>query len=75
MPLFMYLVIRTEMTLKDMYQMGKTKKCVIPVHGEHRHMHRAHVNFAKGNASSKNSSLIENGDIIKLLSWRCTKSI
>ena len=39
--------------------------CVIPVHGEHRHM-KEHANFAKEMQVPK-SLLIENGDIIKIL--------
>ena len=50
--------------LKDMYSWVKPK-CVIPVHGEHRHM-QEHVKFAKEMQVPK-SLLIENGDIIKLL--------
>ena len=50
--------------LKDMYKWVKPK-CIIPVHGEHRHM-KEHVVFAKEMQIPK-SLLIENGDIIKLL--------
>ena len=50
--------------LKDMYKWVKPQ-CVIPVHGEHRHM-AEHVSFAKEMQIPK-SLLIENGDIIKLL--------
>ncbi len=50
--------------LKDMYKWVKPK-CVIPVHGEHRHM-AEHVAFAKEMQIPK-TLLIENGDIIKLL--------
>ena len=50
--------------LKDMYNWVKPK-CIIPVHGEHRHM-KEHVNFAKEMQVPK-TLLIENGDIIKLL--------
>ena len=50
--------------LKDMYEWVKPQ-CVIPVHGEHRHM-AEHVSFAKEMQIPK-SLLIENGDIIKLL--------
>ena len=50
--------------LKDMYKWVKPK-CVIPVHGEHRHM-QEHVSFAKEMQIPK-TLLIENGDIIKLL--------
>ena len=45
MLLFMFLVILIEMILKDMYKWVKPQ-CVIPVHGEHRHM-AEHVSFAK----------------------------
>ena len=50
--------------LKDMYKWVKPQ-CVIPVHGEHRHM-QEHVSFAKEMQVPK-SLLIENGDIIKIL--------
>ena len=50
--------------LKDMYNWVKPQ-CVIPVHGEHRHMVE-HVSFAKEMQISK-TLLIENGDIIKIL--------
>ncbi len=50
--------------LKDMYKWVKPK-CIIPVHGEHRHM-KEHVAFAKEMQIPK-SLLIENGDIIKIL--------
>ena len=40
-------------------------QCVIPVHGEHRHM-AEHVSFAKEMQIPK-TLLIENGDIIKIL--------
>ena len=50
--------------LKDMYNWVKPQ-CVIPVHGEHRHM-AEHVAFAKEMQVPK-SLLIENGDIIKIL--------
>ena len=50
--------------LKDMYKWVKPK-CVIPVHGEHRHM-AEHVTFAKEMQVPK-TLLIENGDIIKIL--------
>jgi ribonuclease J len=49
--------------LKDMYSWVKPK-CVIPVHGEHRHM-KEHVNFAK-EMQIPQTLLIENGDIIRL---------
>ena len=47
-----------------MYKWVKPK-CIIPVHGEHRHM-KEHVTFAKEMQIPK-TLLIENGDIIKLL--------
>ena len=50
--------------LKDMNNWVKPA-CVIPVHGEHRHM-KEHANFAKEMQVPK-SLLIENGDIIKIL--------
>ncbi len=50
--------------LKDMYRWVKPQ-CVIPVHGEHRHM-AEHVSFAKEMQVPK-TLLIENGDIIKIL--------
>ena len=50
--------------LKDMYKWVKPR-CVIPVHGEHRHM-KEHVAFAKEMQIPK-TLLIENGDIIKIL--------
>ena len=50
--------------LKDMYKWVKPQ-CVIPVHGEHRHMSE-HVSFAKEMQVPK-TLLIENGDIIKIL--------
>ncbi len=50
--------------LKDMYNWVKPQ-CVIPVHGEHRHM-AEHVLFAKEMQVPK-TLLIENGDIIRLL--------
>jgi len=50
--------------LKDMYKWVKPQ-CIIPVHGEHRHM-AEHVSFAKEMQVPK-TLLIENGDIIKLL--------
>ena len=49
--------------LKDMYSWVKPK-CIIPVHGEHRHMIE-HVNFAK-EMQIPQTLQIENGDIIKL---------
>tara|TARA_A100001011_G_C14313629_1_gene846853 strand:- start:212 stop:1873 length:1662 start_codon:yes stop_codon:yes gene_type:complete len=50
--------------LKDMYKWVKPQ-CVIPVHGEHRHM-AEHVSFAKEMQVPK-TLLIENGDIVKIL--------
>ena len=50
--------------LKDMYNWVKPR-CVIPVHGEHRHM-KEHIGFAK-EMQVPQSLLIENGDIIKIL--------
>ena len=50
--------------LKDMYKWVRPQ-CVIPVHGEHRHMSE-HVLFAKEMQVPK-TLLIENGDIIKIL--------
>ena len=44
--------------------MGKTPMCVIPVHGEHRHMIE-HIKFAK-EMNVENPVQVENGDIIKL---------
>ena len=49
--------------LKDMYNWVKPG-CIIPVHGEHRHM-KEHVTFAKKMQIPK-TLLIENGDIIKI---------
>ncbi len=49
--------------LKDMYNWVKPN-CIIPVHGEHRHM-KEHVNFAN-KMQVPQSLLIENGDIIKI---------
>ena len=50
--------------LKDMYKWVKPH-CVIPVHGEHRHMVE-HVEFAKEMQVPKTLQ-IENGDIIRIL--------
>ena len=50
--------------LKDMYNWVKPQ-CIIPVHGEHRHM-KEHVTFAKEMQVPK-TLLIENGDIIRIL--------
>ncbi len=49
--------------LKDMYHWVKPK-CVIPVHGEHRHMIE-HINFAK-EMQVPYPVQVENGDIVKL---------
>ena len=49
--------------LKEMYNWVKPK-CVIPVHGEHRHMIE-HINFAKEMQVSYPVQ-VENGDIVKL---------
>ena len=49
--------------LKDMYNWVKPK-CVIPVHGEHRHMIE-HINFAK-EMQVPNPVQVENGDIVKI---------
>ena len=49
--------------LKDMYQWVKPK-CVIPVHGEHRHM-KEHINFAREMQIPFNLK-VENGNIIKI---------
>ncbi len=49
--------------LKDMYNWVKPK-CVIPVHGEHRHMIE-HINFAK-EMLVPFPIQVENGDIVKL---------
>ena len=49
--------------LKDMYNWVKPK-CIIPVHGEHRHM-KEHVAFAK-KMQVPQTLLIENGDIVKI---------
>ena len=49
--------------LKDMYNWIKPK-CVIPVHGEHRHMIE-HINFAK-EMQVPFPVQVENGDIVKL---------
>ncbi|MDC1096571.1 ribonuclease J [Pelagibacteraceae bacterium] len=49
--------------LKDMYDWVKPK-CIIPVHGEHRHM-KEHVEFAK-KMQIPQTLLIENGDIVKI---------
>ena len=49
--------------LKEMYNWVKPK-CVIPVHGEHRHMIE-HINFAK-EMQVQYPVRVENGDIVKL---------
>ena len=49
--------------LKEMYNWVKPN-CVIPVHGEHRHMIE-HINFAK-EMQVKYPVRVENGDIVKL---------
>jgi len=49
--------------LKDMYEWIKPK-CVIPVHGEHRHMIE-HINFAK-EMQVPYPLQVQNGDIVKL---------
>ena len=58
--------------LKDMYKWVKPH-CVIPVHGEHRHMVE-HVEFAKEMQVPKTLQ-IENGDIIKILPGDAPKII
>ena len=49
--------------LKDMYKWVKPR-CIIPVHGEHRHM-KEHISFAKEMQIPFNLK-VENGDIIKI---------
>ncbi len=49
--------------LKEMYEWVKPK-CVIPVHGEHRHMIE-HINFAK-EMQVPHPIQVENGDIVRL---------
>ena len=49
--------------LKEMYEWIKPQ-CVIPVHGEHRHMIE-HIKFAK-EMSVPNPVQVENGDIVKI---------
>ena len=49
--------------LKDMYKWVKPK-CIIPVHGEHRHM-KEHVAFAK-KMQIPQTLQVENGDIIRI---------
>ncbi len=58
--------------LKDMYNWVKPK-CIIPVHGEHRHM-KEHVSFAK-KMQIPETLLIENGDIVKLSKEKSPKII
>ncbi len=58
--------------LKDMYKWVKPQ-CIIPVHGEHRHM-KEHVTFAKEMQVPK-TLLIENGDIIRILPGKDPKII
>ena len=49
--------------LKEMYRWVRPK-CIIPVHGEHRHMIE-HISFAK-EMKVPHSVQVENGDIVKL---------
>ena len=49
--------------MKDMYSWIKPK-CVIPVHGEHRHL-MEHISFAK-EMQVPHPVLVENGDIVKI---------
>ena len=49
--------------MKDMYKWIKPK-CVIPVHGEHRHL-MEHISFAK-EMQVPHPVLVENGDIVKI---------
>ena len=49
--------------MKDMYSWIKPK-CVIPVHGEHRHL-MEHISFAK-EMQVPHPILVENGDIVKI---------
>ena len=58
--------------LKDMYTWVKPQ-CIIPVHGEHRHM-KEHVTFAKEMQVPK-TLLVENGDIIRILPGKDPKII
>ena len=58
--------------LKDMYKWVKPQ-CIIPVHGEHRHM-KEHVTFAKEMQVPK-TLLIENGDVIRILPGKDPKII
>jgi|TARA_B110000211_G_C14081347_1_gene554657 ribonuclease J len=58
--------------LKDMYNWVKPR-CIIPVHGEHRHM-KEHVDFAK-KMQIPQTLLIENGDIVKITSSDAPKIV
>ena len=58
--------------LKDMYNWVKPN-CIIPVHGEHRHM-KEHVSFAKKMQIPK-TLLIENGDIVRLSPGKAPKIV
>ena len=49
--------------MKDMYSWIKPK-CIIPVHGEHRHL-MEHISFAK-EMQVPHPVLVENGDIVKI---------
>ena len=49
--------------MKDMYNWIKPK-CVIPVHGEHRHL-MEHISFAR-EMQVPHPVLVENGDIVKI---------
>ena len=58
--------------LKDMYSWIKPN-CVIPVHGEHRHM-KEHISFSK-EMQVPYSLQVENGDIIKLIPSKNAKIV
>ncbi len=58
--------------LKDMYNWVKPD-CIIPVHGEHRHM-KEHVIFAK-KMQIPQALLIENGDIVKIFPGKNPKVV
>ena len=58
--------------LKDMYKWVRPK-CVIPVHGEHRHMIE-HINFAK-EMQVPQTLRVENGDIIQFSSGKTPQII
>ena len=58
--------------LKDMYSWVKPN-CIIPVHGEHRHM-KEHAIFAK-KMQIPQALLIENGDIVKILPGKNPKIV